>query len=225
MAKRRKKRVLKVKNIIILLVILLFFCGLFYYFVNMPIKNIYISGNNVVGDNEILSLSKLDNYPSFLLTSSFDIRKLILKNEYVADVVVKKKFGNVLELEIIEYMVIAKDIDGKVILSNGVSAEDNYNINDIPRLISYLDNDVMKNFVEKFSKINDNILRGISEIEYSPVSVDDDRFLLYMDDGNFVYVTLTKIEKINKYNDIKDELMGKKGVIYLDSGDYVELKS
>ena len=64
----------------------------------------------------------------------------------------------------------------------------------------------------------------ISEIEYSPVNVDEDRFLLYMDDGNFVYVTLTKIEKMNKYNDIKDELMGKRGIIYLDSGDYVELK-
>ena len=46
-----------------------------------------------------------------------------------------------------------------------------------------------------------------------------------MNDGNVVHVTLTKIDNLNKYNDIKDELGGKRGTIYLDSGNYVELKS
>ena len=46
-----------------------------------------------------------------------------------------------------------------------------------------------------------------------------------MDDGNNVYITLTKIEKINKYESIFANLNGVKGIIYLDSGDYVEVKS
>ena len=45
-----------------------------------------------------------------------------------------------------------------------------------------------------------------------------------MVDGNYVHITLSKIEKINKYNSIVNELEGKKGIIYLDSGDYVEIK-
>ena len=45
-----------------------------------------------------------------------------------------------------------------------------------------------------------------------------------MNDGNLVYVTLPKITKINKYNSIYSGLEGKKGIIYLDSGDYVEVK-
>ena len=45
-----------------------------------------------------------------------------------------------------------------------------------------------------------------------------------MVDKNYVYITLDKIEKINKYNSIIQELEGKKGIIYLDSGDYVEIK-
>ena len=45
-----------------------------------------------------------------------------------------------------------------------------------------------------------------------------------MNDGNYVYITLTKITKLNRYNSIKDELDGAKGIIYLDSGDYVEIK-
>ena len=46
----------------------------------------------------------------------------------------------------------------------------------------------------------------------------------YMDDGNLVYITLTRIDKLNKYNKIKNKISGKTGIIYLDSGDYVELK-
>ena len=45
-----------------------------------------------------------------------------------------------------------------------------------------------------------------------------------MNDTNLVYITLTKIDKLNKYNKIKDALGSQTGIIYLDSGDYVELK-
>lgn len=224
MAKKRKKRVFKIKNIIILLVILLLLVGMFCYVLNMPVKNIYISGNVMVDDNEILSLSGLDKYPSFLLTTKSKIKKSILNNKYIEDVIVRKKFKGIIELEIVEYRAIAKSIDNKVIISNGDVLENIYNISDIPRLVSDLDGNMVREFGTKFKKMDDNVLREISEIEYSPILVDSDRFLLYMNDGNFVYVTLTKVDKMNKYNDIKDELMGKKGVIYLDSGDYVELK-
>ena len=60
--------------------------------------------------------------------------------------------------------------------------------------------------------------------KYVPNEVDKERFILYMVDSNYVYITLSKIEKINKYNSIVKELEGKKGIIYLDSGDYVEIK-
>ena len=45
-----------------------------------------------------------------------------------------------------------------------------------------------------------------------------------MNDGNLVYITLTKINKLNKYNQIKDKMNNQTGIIYLDSGDYIELK-
>ena len=45
-----------------------------------------------------------------------------------------------------------------------------------------------------------------------------------MVDKNYVYVTLSKIDKINKYKLIVDQIDTNKGIIYLDSGDYVEIK-
>ena len=45
-----------------------------------------------------------------------------------------------------------------------------------------------------------------------------------MNDGNYVYITLTKIKRLNKYGEIKEELQGKNGIVYLDSGNYIEIK-
>lgn len=77
-------------------------------------------------------------------------------------------------------------------------------------------------FIKKISKVDSNILLKISEIEYAKVDVDKQRFLLYMNDGNYVYITLSKIDNLNKYEEIYNSLEGKKGIIYLDSGNYFE---
>ena len=64
----------------------------------------------------------------------------------------------------------------------------------------------------------------ISEIEYSKTSYDDKRFLLYMNDGNMVYITVSKAELLNKYVKIIKKVDNKKGILYLDSGNYFEIK-
>ena len=84
--------------------------------------------------------------------------------------------------------------------------------------------DIYEKTISSFSKINKEALIKISEVEYKPNDLDKERFLFTMNDANYVYINLLKIEKINKYNTISSELNGKKGIIYLDSGDYVELK-
>lgn len=83
---------------------------------------------------------------------------------------------------------------------------------------------VKEKFIKKFSLVDNDVLLKISEISYVPNEVDSERFSLKMNDGNLVYITLPKIAKINKYNSIYSGLEGKKGIIYLDSGDYVEVK-
>ena len=224
MAKKKKKRKLKIKNIIIILLVFILLIGLFLYAINMPIKNIYVNNNNLVSDDEILMLANLDNYPSFILSKGKEIEKKIIVNDYIDSVDVKKKFGNIIEVDIVECKVLAISLENKVILSNGKIVNNLYNYYDVPKFINEIPLDVIKNFVSKFIRVDSNILREISEIEYSPVEVDLERFILYMNDGNVVHVTLTKIDRLNKYNDIKDELDGRNGTIYLDSGNYVELK-
>lgn len=225
MAKKKKKRVLKIKNIMMLLSIICILIGLFYYAITMPIKNIYIKGNHIISDDEILKESSLYKYPSFLLSKKSQIKKDIEKNDYIKDVKISKKIGNILEITITEYHPITITQEGNILLSSGKIVPNTYELSDIPLMVNTIEKkQIEKNFATKFGNIDTNILRQISQIEYSPVSVDEDRFLLYMNDSNLVYITLTKINKLNKYNQIKDKLSGKIGIIYLDSGDYVELK-
>ena len=73
------------------------------------------------------------------------------------------------------------------------------------------------------SKINRDILNRISEIKYDPNSVDKERFIFTMNDGNYVYLTLIHFEKINNYVEILKNFESQKGILYLDSGEYFQV--
>ena len=73
-------------------------------------------------------------------------------------------------------------------------------------------------------RIKEDVLSKISDIEYQPNDYDKDRFLLYMDDSNMVYLTLTKFKMINHYNDVLKQLDNHKGILYLDNGNHFQIK-
>ena len=219
---KRKKRKLKIKRIVICLVILISLVLLFLYIKDLPIKNIYIVGNNILSDKEIIEEAGITNYPPFLTTDSSSIKKKLLKNNYIKEVKIKKKLINKIYIYITEKKIIGTYND-KLLLEDSTLIDNTYNINSAPLITNNID--IIKDkFTSKFSKVDNNILLKISEISYVPNDVDTERFLLKMNDGNEVYITLSKITKINKYNEIYSSMDNKKGIIYLDSGDYVEIK-
>lgn len=217
-----KKRKLKVKRILICLLIVILLILICYYISKLPIKNIYIIGNNIVSDREIIEISDIGDYPSFLTTKSSNIAKKLKENIYIKDIKVEKKLYNKLYIYITEKKVLCQ-YNNKLVLEDGSETENTYNITSYPILLSDITS-IKDRFITKFSLVEETILLKISEIEYTPNDVDSERFTLKMNDGNLIYITLSKIEKINKYNSIYSSLEGKKGIIYLDSGDYVEVK-
>lgn len=219
---RVKKRKLKIGRILLCLLVFVLI-GVFFYFIRkLPIKNIYIIGNNIVPESDILDLSGIKNYPSFIDTSSSKIIKNIKTNEYIKDVKVEKKIWGKIYIYVEEKKILCSYND-KLLLGDSTLVDNTYNIYSYPTLISDI-TELFDKFVNKFSKVDSKILFEISEIEYTPNEVDNERFSLMMDDGNLVYITLNKITKINKYNSIYSSMEGKKGIVYLDSGDYVEIK-
>lgn len=217
-----KKKKLKMKNILISMLIILLFVLITIDITRLPIKNIYITGNHILNDKTVIELAGIKDYPSYIKTYFSKIKNKLVKNEYIKDVKIKWTPSRKIYLEIEEYKPICIYKD-KLVLSSTVSVDNKYNIDYVPYVINDID-EIYDRFVAKFNKIDKDVLLKISHIEYKPNEVDKERFLLYMTDSNYVYITLSKIDKVNKYNSIVQELENKKGIIYLDSGDYVEIK-
>ena len=217
-----KKRKLKIKTLLISLLILLITILTVIDIIRLPIKNIYIIGNNILNDKTIIDLAGITDYPPYINTYFTNIKTKLMENDYIKNVTIKRTLSRKIYIEIEEYspLFIYKD---KLILSSGKSINNKYNINYIPYIINDIDT-IYDKLINKFNKVEKDILFKISHIEYAPNEIDKERLLLYMTDANYVYITLSKIDKINKYNFIVQELENKKGIIYLDSGDYVEIK-
>ena len=81
MKKKIKKRKLNYKRLLFFLLLIYIVCYCIYFLLNQHIKHIEITGNNMVSDNEIIELAKLDNYPSIFKYTSRKIEKNIKKNK------------------------------------------------------------------------------------------------------------------------------------------------
>ena len=93
----------------------------------------------------------------------------------------------------------------------------------MPTLKNEVPEKKFKSLIINLKTVNKDILGQIAEIKYVPNEYDKDRFLLYMNDGNSVYLTLTKFEMINYYHKVLVQLEGKKGILYLDSGNHFKI--
>ncbi len=220
--KRRKFNFKKFFKFLLFLCVLIF---IIYYISQVPIKNIVIKGTNYLTDEEIIETAKLENYPSFVKTLSSKTEKKIKSLSLVKNALVKKKWGFKLEIIIEEYKVLFQiRSSGEYVLDTLEKVTD-LDINRcVPVLINYVPDETLDKMLKRFSRLDEDVIVKISEIEYTPTTFDNDRFLLYMNDGNEVYITLTKVNELDNYNKIRNQLGDKKGILYLDSGNYFEIK-
>ncbi len=224
MAKKVKKKIrIRILPIIIIIFILTLLSGSVYLLSLIPIKNIYISGNNYLKDQEIIELAKIENYPSFLKTRTKDMKKNIKKSPYVKSVTIKKKILGIVEIQIEEYNILfRKEENNKIVLEDKEELIDNEKYQ-VPILLNYIPDTKYDSFIKEMNQVTPSIKNQISEIRYYPNTQDEDRFLLYMNDGNYVYLTLTKFKQVNYYEDVLEKLDGKKGILYLDSGNHFKI--
>lgn len=223
----KKKKSLK-KGVLIFLIglFLVAFFFLFRFLFGTEIRNITVIGNKYIKEQEILEATTLLDYPDIFKVSSYKLEKQIKKIDRIKNVNVKKKWSFELEIEVLEYERLWIVLESNnVMLENGKEVPFRKDIDyNLPTLINYVPNTKYDKFREKWLKIDENIRNKVSEIKYEPNDFDEDRFLLYMNDQNSVYITLTKMDLFNRYNKIVEKLEGKKGILYLDSGNYFEIK-
>lgn len=209
--------------------VLLFFVALSfgaYYFVHLPIQNLIVEGTSYLKDDYILNLAGVRDYPSFYLISTRGIEDKLEDSPYIQKAEVKREFFHVLVLDIKESKpLFINNTNKTVVFSNKeeVPVSEEIDLFRIPRLINYVPDNKYRSFIKGMADIKTDILGKISDIEYQPNDYDKDRFLLYMDDGNMVYLTLTKFDMINYYNDVLSQLENRKGILYLDNGNHFQI--
>ena len=216
---KRKRRKLKLKAIFTFLALFIILFLTIYFIMHKNITNIYIIGNNIYSDEEIINLADIKDYPELCKDKINSIEKSLEKEKLIKRAIVKRKGLFKIYITVYENYPLFYHKD-KTYLKDLDTVSEKYAtpniINDIPDL-------KFEEFCDCIKLVDLDILSRISEIKYDPNEVDDERFLLTMNDGIYVYVTLNKFDKINNYDDIAITLDNKKGILYLDNGEYFEV--
>ena len=222
MNKKKGKKKRKISGKKVLRFFLLVAAALIAYSIltHTKISNIYITGNNTLKDQEIIRLAGLEDYPSVVKNGSLIIKKRLKSSNMIIDAKVRISFNKVY-IEVKENRpLFYNKSKNKTIMLDGKEMD----MITTPYLLNYIPDTIYDEFVKKMTDINPDILERISDIEYNPNTVDSKRFYLSMTDGNYVYLTLNYFNKINGYVDMMKQFNGRKGILYLDSGGYFEIK-
>jgi len=216
-----KKRRLKMRNVFLFLIVVCFVFLLFFYLSEIRIKSIIVKNNSFYDDWQIIEIAGLDSYPKTIENFSITIEKKLLKNSYIKEANVSKRWFTTVVIEVEENLPLFYYVpNSKTVLSNKKEVSDNFSV---PTVINYIPDKIYDDFIAEMNNIDYSILTRMSEIKYDPNDVDEERFLITMNDGNYVYLTLDKYSKIDKYLDIIKRFDNKKGILYLDSGEYFKI--
>ncbi len=219
---RKKKRRLKVRNVLLVLTLITIILLGLAFLTDVKINNIVIKGNVLYSDWEIIEKAGLDDYPSSLKTLSSKIEGRLEEDAYIKEVKVERPSLTKVVIKIDENLPLFYYLPAqKTILADKTEVLENF---PVPTVINYVPDKVYEKFLKAIASVNYDIVKRISEIKYDPNEVDEGRFFLTMNDGNQVYLTLNSFEKIDDYLDIIKEFDNKKGILYLDSGEYFEVK-
>ena len=219
---KNRKRKLNKKRIFLALIIFFLLSFLIIKIFNSNIKNIYIKGNELLTDQEIIDIAGIEDYPSSINNLSVTLESRLEKNQYILEAnVTKTNLTSKITIEVKEnYPLFYYQTDNKTILYNKDKVIEKFTT---PTVINQIPNTVYDKFIKAMKKVDKTILYRMSEIEYSPNEVDEERLFILMNDGNYVYLTLNKFLAINKYIDMVKSFDNKKGILYLDSGEYFDI--
>ena len=216
MKKVKKKVKLKFIPLLLMFLILVMLFFLFKHISKIKPSLILIRGNELLSDREIINGGNLREFKYFSFNNTS--KEKLEKNKIIKKVDIKRKFLFTIEVTIEEKKVILYEKTSSLyILEDNEKVKINKNI-EVPVLNNKIINTVEKSFINKFSLLNKSVKYRISEIFYQPTEYDSALFLMYMKDGNHVYVNVSNLEKLNHYDKTVESIgYDKKGIFRFDA--------
>ena len=217
----KKKRKILYGRIFLALFLLFVMIYLLILLIPQKIQTIHVSGNEFLTDQEVIEIAGLEDYPSTFTNYSYKIKKTLEDSDYIENASVSKNLFYEVNIKIEENRPLFFDTTkNKTVLESGDTTDRSF---DVPVLINYTPDTIYEKLITKMNDLDTDIIRRISEIKYDPNDVDPNRFLFTMDDGNYVYLTANQLSSLNSYVTIVSQFEGKKGILYLDSGEYFQI--
>ncbi|MBQ7239901.1 MAG: FtsQ-type POTRA domain-containing protein [Bacilli bacterium] len=221
--KSKKKLKLNIPRTIVFVLFIYIVFYTCYGLYNQKVVHYNIEGNTLYSDAEILRTINLTDYPPILSINRHQIKKTLESDPVISKVEVNYGWHFYLNIKITENkpMFLLKS-SGQAVLQDGTLV-DNKNYLGIPTLLNDTPVEVRNLLAERLSKVDSGILYLISEIKYDPSYdstnkiIDENRFLLYMNDTNTVYITARKANTLNYYlTIIANNEINEAGTLYLD---------
>lgn len=224
--KQKKHLRLRKKVVLNILVFLLLALTTFLYIKNAKVTNIYVYGNHEIKDATIIENASLKNYPHLKDINKKHMEEEINKIPLINSSKIKiSPLGKVTINVEEENILFLYNFNNKYITSKNNQINNLNNYYGYPILINFTPDTVMQKLVKGLKDIDQDIIKMINEIEYTPYKkedgtiIDENRFTLKMNDQNTVLIDIPNIKNLNKYKTIYASLgMDKvKGVVYLDT--------
>lgn len=219
---KKVRRRLNIKRVFILALII----GLIFYgcseLLKVNVENIVVSGNDYVSSSTIIKKAGLTNSVSYISFSSKEVCSKVSELSLINTCKVKRGFDWKITIEVTENKPLFYYLPQKQLaLSSGKFIEE-ANTYGVPTLINSVPEEILKEFTSGLSDIKSDIIRSISEIEYTPSTnnngtyIDEERFMLSMNDGNIVYINNRHLSVLNSYTKIYASIGDKKGYYNFD---------
>ncbi len=224
---RRKKRTNRKFIVLILLFFLVLAVLLYFQSPYSDIKSITVNGAQLADEQYYLEASTLAPGKSMWGFTVKDVEQTLLKDEWVQEAHVKRKWLRGVTIDIKEWKKVAYLAgDGTYypLLENGKKFEqagDNIPI-DAPVFMGITGEKTINKLVEQLARLKPEVLALISQVNTNSNEANPNAVKLYMNDGYEVRAVIpTLADKLNYYPSIVAQIANlEKGVIDIEVGSY-----
>ncbi|WP_429950300.1 cell division protein FtsQ/DivIB [Enterococcus sp. AZ101] len=222
----RNKRLYRRLTLIVSVFLIAILIVLYFVSPLSKLGSISVTGSVSVDNQQVIVQSKLEKGKS--LWEQFGDRTIYeekIKRQLprVKKATISLSGINSLNIKIDEYEVVALESVNNVyhpILENGkiLPEEMSAPISGMPVFQNFQDQSIIKNLMDSYKKLPEDIKQNISEIRYTPSNANKELITLHMKDANEVIVNISQlVEKMAYYGKVASQ-MEKPGIIDMEVG-------
>lgn len=217
---------------------LIFYLSIFFFLIAIIVylqsplsyvKHIVVEGHSLLTTEDVIDQSNLTSKTNIWTINKKEITEVLHKHPVVKSAQVIRKLPWTIEIHLTEHKhigYIKQENDFYPVLGNGsVLTTGAYSMKgDAPLLIAFKEESYLLELSKELQQLPESILNLISEIHWNPTKDNNDKILLYMNDGFMVDASIRNFaHRMKAYPSIVSQLdEGSQGIIHIGVGAYFE---